>query len=292
MTGSSATTFPVELLRRWVGRTETASETLTPAAAGRFLVTLDELDSEVPPFVDGDPAPTGMHWCIAPPALKSDALGPDGHPVLGGFLPPIENARRMWAGGQIECYRQMRIGTLVERRSTISSVDDKKGRSGDLCFVAVDHQYDDGSGPCVKERQTLVYRPVSQIASDDQKPAAPVSDWNEDGRHEIATTSTLLFRYSALTFNGHRIHYDLPYSTAVEGYDGLVVHGPLQATWMMRLAEARSGRPPARFRYRGRAPLICNRPASLGVDGDDGEMRLSVRDARTGSLTMDAVAAW
>ena len=233
----------IDLLRRWIGRSEEAEELLT------LGTDMDELR-------DGDPAPLGIHWCLGMTTSPAAELGPDGHPALGGFLPPVPFARRMWAGGVIRTVRPPRIGAEVRRRSCVASIAVKEGRSGRLCFVAVDHAYCEQDEVIVSERHHIVYRdPASTGQARPALRCAPAR--LEISAASIQTTPTLLFRYSALTFNGHRIHYDLPYAQEVEGYGGLVVHGPLQATWMLHAAARIAGHPPREFTFRGVQPLIC-----------------------------------
>lgn len=275
----------IDLLRRWVGRSEEAEELLTPALAQRFAATLDTGADELR---DGDSAPLGIHWCLGMAASPAAELGPDGHPALGGFLPPVPFARRMWAGGVIRTVRPLRIGAVVRRRSCVASIDVKEGRSGRLCFVAVDHAYCEQDEVIVSERHDIVYRdPASAGQARPASRSAPARP--EISSKSIQTTATLLFRYSALTFNGHRIHYDLPYAQEVEGYEGLVVHGPLQATWMLHAAARIAGRPPREFTFRGVQPLICGDLARVAADSGDGTLRLSVLNGK-GETTMTAVS--
>lgn len=275
----------LDALRRWVGRSEEAEELLTPALAGRFAATL-QLNGIG--LRAGDPAPIGIHWCIGPPALPAAGLGPDGHPALGGFLPPVPSARRMWAGGVIRTRRSLRIGAMAQRRSRVVSVSVKEGRSGRLCFVAVDHDYLEQGEVVVSERQDIVYRVPS--TQDGRRPLDPVPVRDLQPGPAFETNSTLLFRYSALTFNGHRIHYDLPYARDVEGYDGLVVHGPLQATWLLHEAARRMGNIPCTFAFRGVMPLICGDIARIATKRDGGQLLLRVLNGR-GATTMTAEAS-
>ena len=273
-------------LERWVGRTEEAEELLTPALARRFSATLGEAADGVR---DGGLAPLGIHWCLCAAAAPAAELGRDGHPALGGFLPPVPSARRMWAGGLVRTVRPMRIGAPVRRRSQVASVELKEGRSGRLCFVAVDHTYSEADEVVVSERHDIVYRgPASPSGTPPAPHTAPMHC--QADALTVETTPTLLFRYSALTFNGHRIHYDLPHAQAVEGYEGLVVHGPLQATWMLHAAHRIAGHPPREFAFRGVRPLICGDVARVVAEPGTLPVRLSVLNGR-GETTMTAVAA-
>src|SRR5215213_10868753 len=214
-------------LRGWIGRTEARSDLLTPRLAEAFDATLDE-----PPraYESGDTAPLGIHWCLGNPAVRASGLGRDGHPKREGFMPPVPLPRRMWAAGALGFEAPLIVGLNVTRRTTIASLDLKKGRTGPLFFLELDHLYTQEGLTCVTERQTLVYR-------EDPKPgetagnAAAVAGPAGEVVRTLTPDAVLLFRYSALTFNGHRIHYDLAYAREVEGYPALVVHGPLIATF-------------------------------------------------------------
>ncbi len=274
----------IGVLQDWVGRTEEAEDVLTPALVQRFAAVLDLRGARA---AAGDPAPPGIHWCLAMAALPVAGLGEDGHPALGGFLPPVPSGRRMWAGGIIRTLGPMRIGDTIRRTSRVASVEMKEGRSGPLCFVAVDHTYSDGGAAVVSERHDIVYRGGGQAGEGPQQ--QPSSLPGAETAVTVATTPTLLFRYSALTFNGHRIHYDLPYARDVEGYAGLVVHGPLQATWMLHLARDVLGKVPTYFRFRGVRPLICGDVARIEAMTEASVLRLRVRDSQ-GETTMLAEA--
>lgn len=237
-------------LRTWIGREARAVDLVTPRLAEEFRATFAPHLAE---GRDGE-APLAIHWCLAPAIAPAAGIGPDGHPERGGFLPPVPLPRRMWAGGEVEIHDGLRIGDAVTRRSTIEDVSAKEGRSGALCFVAVRHEYLTERGLAIRERHDIVYRE----AETGQPPPRPREEPRPaDLTWSVDATPVLLFRYSALTFNGHRIHYDLPYATGEEGYAGLVVHGPVQATLLLNAAAALDGRPPRRFRYRGLSPLIA-----------------------------------
>jgi 3-methylfumaryl-CoA hydratase len=247
----------------------------------RFRATFDE-DPEGAPR--GTPAPLCIHWCLAPPVARRSALGVDGHPARGGFLPPVALPRRMWAGGALEFHDRLLVGDKCERVSRITGVEAKNGRTGALCFVTVEHQLSTERGPAIVERHDIVYRGESAAARGQPAPAVEGAR-----REDFPTDATLLFRYSALTFNGHRIHYDPDYAKDQEGYPGLVVHGPLQATRLVRLAADMLGRPPARFAFRGVSPLILGRGAVVcGVEGAEG-LELWMEDGQ-GARTMTATA--
>jgi 3-methylfumaryl-CoA hydratase len=240
-------------LRQWIGRTMAADDIVTPRLVAEYRATLDP---NLAP-VDADEAPLALHWCLAPTITPLATLGPDGHGAKGEFLPPVPLPRRMWAGGSIEFQAPLRIGDQVRRRSTIGDVTVKEGRTGTLCFVSVDHEYSTRRGPALRERHDIVYRETTGAAPKPAGAAEAAEPRQADITRHVEATPTLLFRYSAMTFNGHRIHYDHPYVTAVEGYAGLVVHGPMQATLMFNLAAELGGGVPRTFRYRGVSPLIA-----------------------------------
>ncbi|HZY03098.1 MAG TPA: MaoC family dehydratase N-terminal domain-containing protein, partial [Anaeromyxobacteraceae bacterium] len=210
-------------LTSWVGREERRVDLVSPSHLAAWNATLDRDD----PFPgDGDPAPPGFHWALFPPLTRQSELGPDGHPRRGGFLPPVPLPRRMWAGSRLRFHRPLRVGERVEQRSVVAKVEEKTGRAGPLVFVTVRHLVAGSTGTALEEEQDLVYRGIrGPLPAPPVEPARPGA-W----RRRVVPDDVLLFRYSALTFNGHRIHYDRRYATAAEGYDGLVVHGPLIAT--------------------------------------------------------------
>jgi 3-methylfumaryl-CoA hydratase len=276
---------PVDIgeLQGWIGRTETAQDEITPRLARELRATLDldTLEAE-------GPLPLAVHWCLAPPAAKASLIGPDGHPLRGGFLPPVPLPRRMWAGGEVKFRDPLQVGDKVERRSRIVDVAVKQGRSGVLCFVSVSHEYFTVRGLAVEDRQDIVYRDFNTVTTSTANPGTlPPPEW----RRAMQANPVLLLRYSALTFNGHRIHYDRPYATNVEGYPGLIVHGPLQATLLIEFAASIKDQPPKQFRYRAVQPLfdftqfeMCARPTSGGL-------HLWIQTVE-GAQTMDAQASW
>lgn len=250
-------------LRQWIGREERQSEQLTSALVERFEATLGTSAA----VIDGH-APLAIHWCLTQPAIAAEGLGPDGHPARGGFLPPVPLPRRMWAGGELSFIAPLRTGELVTRISRIADVTHKLGRSGELVFVTIEHDILSGDTVALKERQNIVYRAMDKLAGQ-PAPSEPAVDATAADRSEmVEATTTLLFRYSALTFNGHRIHYDLDYAREREGYQGLVVHGPLQATLLLHMAARMNGnQPPTHFAYRGVAPLVHGGTFSLNAAG-------------------------
>lgn len=285
------TVMDLDQMKSWIGRAETATDVITPKLAALFDATLTP---HLAPASSAG-ASLGIHWCLAPPRTPTGELGSDGHPVKGGFLPPIPLPRRMWAGGEIEFIDELRIGDVTERRSTISGLRATEGRSGLLCFVTVMHEISTERGIAIRERQDIVYREAVRAISP-QSAAAPLEEkqenYSSDLTWSVDASPTLLFRYSALTFNSHRIHYDFPYATEVEGYPGLVVHGPLQATFLLNLAATLYGRTPKRFSYRGVGPVHSGEPIRLAAlrKADSAVECWSTTDR--GTIGMKAEAEW
>ncbi len=269
-------------LRGWIGREEVQSELLTGALVQRFNATFDRTSA----LEDGAPAPLLIHLCLGQPAVPSAELGPDGHPARGGFLPPVPLPRRMWAGGAFHFHAPVRIGEVVTRRSVIEDVTLKHGSTGTLCFVTVTHHIESAGRKVVTERQDIVYR-------DAGAPPRMMPEAADLGAYhrQIAATPTLLFRYSALTFNGHRIHYDAPYVTGTEGYPGLIVHGPMQATLLAQYAADLRGAVPERFTFRSLSPIFDTHDFTLNAR-DDGDAVLLWTAAIGGPVAMDARATW
>jgi 3-methylfumaryl-CoA hydratase len=242
----------------WVGREEQREDRLDPGLARRWCATFD-----LP--APAGAMPQGIHFCLCPPESATADLGEDGHPRRSddarGLLPPIPQPRRMWAGSRIVFHRAVAVGDAVARTSRIASVSEKTGASGALVFVEIDHVTFVGGAPAVEERQTLVYRAAAAADAPLQPPPAgegrfDAASWQ--AHRELVPGETLLFRYSALTFNSHRIHYDLAYARDIERYRGLVVHGPLSASLLLQLAAKRYGdNRLARFAFRGVSPAIA-----------------------------------
>ena len=255
-------------LRQWIGRTTEASDIVTAQLVKGLRATLFMEIGEPKP---GDAAPWTVHWCLAQPVFPMSELSQDGHPTRGGFLPPVPLPRRMWAGGELEFFGALRVGDEMTRTSRIADVTMKTGSTGALCFVSVDHLVTTSRGTAIRERQDIVYR--DHPAAGETPPAPQLAPDGARWTREIHPDPVLLFRYSALTLNGHRIHYDRPYAIEHEGYKGLVVHGPLLATLLLDLL--RRERPEATvaaFSFRAMSPVIdtapffvCGRP-----EGDDG----------------------
>ncbi len=242
----------------WVGRSESNHDRIDVVRANALARTLEDDVARKPlgPIADGDPLPPLWHWIYFWPVVPTHETGVDGHPRRGGFLPPVELPNRMWAGGSLELYRPLKVGAAVERRSTIESVVPKTGRSGSLVFVTVRHDYLSDDETCISERHDIVYREHQSPAANGDSDIAPVWDDGTLWTRTVNPTTLLLFRYSALTFNGHRIHYDRDHARA-EGYPGLIVHGPLTATFLAEhLREKYPNRRLAKFSYRGQRPLF------------------------------------
>ena len=277
----------LDRLRSWIGRSETRGDVASATPVAALSATLDRDDA---PPMPGTEVPPLWHWLYFTPLTRARDLGADGHAKLGGFLPPVPLPRRMWAGGRLTWHAPLHVGEAIERSSRIVSVSHKAGRSGDLVFVVVRHEVRNAQGLALTEEHDIVYRPLAQPGD----PAAAPQPAPADARwaREITPDPVLLFRYSALTFNGHRIHYDRSYVTEVEGYPGLVVHGPLIATLLVDLV--RRERPGARLRsfaFRAVRPTFDLYPLRVnGQPSDDGQkVQLWAQD-HEGWLTMQAEA--
>jgi 3-methylfumaryl-CoA hydratase len=280
-------------LQTWQGRSETIEDLITPAPLRALSATLDR-DDALP--VAGTELPPLWHWLFFLPHHRQSEIGPDGHAKRGGFLPPVPLPRRMWAGGRLQWHTPLKVGDAVKRVSTIQSVTHKSGRTGDLLFVLVKHEVFNAHGLCLTEEHDIVYRPAALPTDPVPAPIAasslaePGDMWTRD----VVPDDVLLFRYSALTFNGHRIHYDRKYVTQVEGYPGLIVHGPLIATWLVDLVRRHTDRPIRRFEFKALRPTFeCADQRHVRVSGQlqaDGQhLRLWAQD-HEGWLTMQATA--
>jgi len=253
----------LEYLQTWVGRTETDRQLIDTRTIAQMAGTLG-LDRV---FTVGDVLPMPWHWLFFTPVPHAALTGDDGHPVRGGFLPPVLLPRRMWAGSQVSCHQALRVGDTVNRVSRVKKVTAKSGRTGQLVFVTVEHQiYSESEELLITESQDLVYREPGTIPTtttntspDPYKPPLAVQ-WSES----VVPDPVLLFRYSALTFNGHRIHYDRDYAVNVEGYPGLVVHGPLTVSMLLKLMYRHLGDVGIKsFSFRGSRPLFDTDAFSL-----------------------------
>ena len=284
----------LEYLRGWVGRSE-ALEDRCEAARVRQLAA--SLDLDPAPFVDGAELPPLWHWIFTTPLSPLREAGPDGHPARGGFLPPVPLPRRMWAGSQLEWLRAPRLGEALRRESKVESVDMKQGKSGTLVFARVRHEWTSGAELLMREGQDIVYRDAPPAAR--AKPNAPAGGpvWREPlganpARCALVPNDVLLFRYSALTFNSHRIHYDRRYCLEVEGYPGLVVHGPLMATVMATLAWLQAGRrTPRAYSFRAQAPVFDAEAITVHAAADKSSARTEVRKA-DGTIAQAGEMTW
>ena len=260
----------------YIGRTETKEDVVWPLLVRGMAATLGVPEPErvLPPL---------WHWTLFQDWVPPEGIGPDGHPRRGGFLPPVHDLpRRMWAGGRLVFHAPLTVGEKVTRTSTIQSVVEKQGASGRLVFVTVSHEIVGMGGPAITEEQDLVYRGTEGSAVKAGMPVAPVASV---AARTVRPDPVLLFRYSALTGNGHRIHYDADYVRNVEGYPGLIVHGPLQATWLCALA----GEGVRHFSFRGQRPAFGGNSLVLEAWNENNSLRLRSRD-ETGAVCMTAEA--
>jgi 3-methylfumaryl-CoA hydratase len=246
-------------LQRWIGKTESATDEVTPTPIALLAATLD-LDAEPP--LAGVEVPPLWHWVYFPEIRRHSELREDGHAKLGGFLPPVPLPRRMWAGGRLEFHTGLKVGETYQRTSRIADVQLKQGRTGNLVFVTVRLEIANEKGLALAEEQDLVYRENAKPGelAPRPHPAPKESTWERT----IRPDDVLLFRYSALTFNAHRIHYDRRFATETEGYPGLVVHGPLIATLLVELLRRNMpGAQITRFAFRSVSPLFDVAPLAL-----------------------------
>ena len=257
---------------RWIGRSVVKDDVITQRLVAEYRATMAPFLFDPP---QSDDCPPGLHWGLAPATPGIDQCSPDGSEARGDFLPPMPLPRRMWAGGSIETLQPLRIGQQVRRISTISDIKRRDGKTGPLFLVSVTHEFIGDGALLLRERQDLVFRhATSQLAMPQEVKAASEGDWRVDA------TPLLLFRFSAFTFNGHRIHYDRPYA-AEEGYPGLVVHGPMQAALMLNLASAKLRAVPARFDYRCIAPLFGGSTFGVSFDAVSATSRIIRHDGTT-----------
>jgi 3-methylfumaryl-CoA hydratase len=273
-------------LNDWLGRVSESHDTIVTTPVKAMSATLDR-DDPVPAI--GEVLPPLWHWLYFLPTERQSAIGPDGHPKRGGFLPPVPLPRRMWAGGRFEFRQPLRIGQAVQRTSRIADISCKQGRSGALVFVRVRHEISNDEGIALTEEHDIVYRDPPQPGAAPERPQAAPTD--EQFSRTITPDPVLLFRYSALTFNGHRIHYDRSYVTEVEGYPGLIVHGPLIATLLVDLL--RRERPDARlarFAFKAVSPLFDTAPFGVCGRFDDAETATLWARGPQGQLAMQANA--
>jgi 3-methylfumaryl-CoA hydratase len=287
MSGDAVTQIDLEALRRWIGRSERYVDTVTPRLVASLRATLEGVDCGLEP--EERSVPHCIHWCLAPEVFPISALGCDGHGVRGGLLPPAPLSRRMWAGGEVVFAESVQLGDEVVRVSRIEDVRLKEGASGTLCFITLRHELSTARGLAVTERQDIVYRGLSAggASAGHKSVKRPEPRWER----RITCGPVRLFRYSALTFNSHRIHYDADYCRNQEQYPGLVVQGPLQASLLLEFAASiRQGQRPRSLTFRAVAPLFAGE-VQLGATDSQGGLELYVSDAN-GRPTMIASASW
>lgn len=265
---------------KWIGHRERRNEVVSERQLAHFRATFAGHLAEMA-------VPPGFHWTMVPDLVEPADLGRDGHPKTGIFFPALPLPRRMWAGGELEFAAPFAAGENVIRDSIVSDIKFKEGNSGSLGFVTINNLWSVNAAARVKERQDIVYREEPKPGSVARP--APAEPWQTDFSSTLTPDPVLLFRYSALTFNGHRIHYDRPYATDVEGYEGLVVHGPMQALLLLNIAASMFSALPSKFRYRGIAPLICGKTIALEARKTGEGLDLRVRTA-DGIVTMSAQA--
>ena len=275
----------VDRLEDWIGRTEQVDDALAPWPSQAVAAMLD--DASPSPGTNGELPPL-WQWFYFLGTVPQSRLSADGHPERGGFLPPVPLPRRMFAGARMQFAKPLVLGRPATRHGIIRDVVTKEGRSGKLTFVTVGYEFRQDGKLCIEEEQDIVYRePGEPVPAPRPVNAAALPD--DTWVREFEADSRLLFRFSALTFNAHRIHYDRPYAEAEEGYPGLIVHGPLTAVLLARLVAAHTDRRITAFRFRGKAPLFDLHPFRLvgRPDGDRVELEVRGPDGRT---TQEATA--
>ena len=276
-----------EPISNWLGRQETLEETLAAGPAQGLAATLNLNPADF--ASDGAVLPPVWNWLYFLPRAPSHQIGPDGHPKRGGFLPPITLARRMWAGSRCRFHQDLCVGERATKTSTILKISEKQGRAGTLFFVTVGHTIHVGPNLAYEEEQDIVYMDIPQVFKPPEPVALPPCTW----QHAVALDPVLLFRFSALTFNGHRIHYDRDYAMGVENYPGLVVHGPLQAILAFHYGcLEQAGRKPQAFRFKGVRPVFDF--DSLTVNGATYDATSTNIYAANGdqNVTMEAQMTW
>lgn len=276
----------VDGLKSWIGNDEIAFDEVSQSLEARFRATLDE-DPGNPQ--KGEIASSGLHWALAPAVVKSSLLGKDSHPKKGEFLPPVPLPRRMWAGCRTHFLKPLKIGDLVKKRSSVVDINLKDGKSGLLCFVTANYEFFVDDQLMIKEDHDLVYRDYNK----EDKTIFVKNDLpfiKSDYEEKIFAHPTMLFRYSAITFNGHRIHYDYPYSTEEEGYKDLVFHGPLQATLMLRAAEKYKKAKVKSFSHRGVAPVYANDDLIINIENKPNDSLNCFTSTKDAGMTMKAEA--
>jgi 3-methylfumaryl-CoA hydratase len=295
---SRVESFPMVDMKRaedWVGRTEERWGCLTPQLAGMLKAAVSH-----PRSLDRDTRRTALlprlwHWAAFPEFVPLSELGEDGHPKLGGFLPPLDFKRRMWAAGKLSFSGSLRVGERLRRQSEILAVTPKSGGTGEMVFVRVKHMIEGENGAFIEEEQDIVYLHIPEAYT---PPKRMPEIENPDFDETVPINEARLFRFSAATFNAHRIHYDLPYAREVEKYPALVTHGPMQAIMLMDAATRHAGEPPVRFRFRGVHPMFHDHDLRVQGKRDHGSRTMELgtaapaKDGQGGYLGMTAEAGW
>ena len=278
----------IDELKTWIGSSEESVDEVSISLEKRFKATLD-LDPGNP--AKGDEASSGIHWTLAPAVVRSSLLGKDSHPEKGSFLPPVPLPRRMWAGCETEFFSPLYIGDIVTKKSTIVDIIIKNGKSGLLCFVKAKYEFFVESHLIIEEYHDIVYRELQPI---DKSKVTKINLPNFVSSYEenFFAHPTTLFRYSAITFNGHRIHYDYPYSTKEEGYKDLVFHGPLQATLLLRAAEKFKKVKAKKFVHKGIAPVFANNDLLINIEDTNNGLINCYTSTKDAGLTMKAEATF
>jgi 3-methylfumaryl-CoA hydratase len=274
----------LEHWRRWIGHSETMAEVMDAARARALQATLGD---PARPLADGDALPPLWQWIYFWHAVPAAELDADGHPARGGFMPPVDLPQRVWAGCRMTLHRPLRLGRAASRRATVTDVQAKHARSGPVVIVTLRQVYGDGDGDCIAEDVDIAYRPT---ARDDEPPPGAPAPGDAHWQWRLTPDAALLFRYSALTFNAHRIHYDRDYAVGVARYPGLLVHGPLLATLMAELV--RRERPAMglrTFSCRARRPCMVDAPLTVAGRLQGAGAALWVGD-QAGALAMSGEA--
>lgn len=274
-------------LGAWIDRSDTTEGGISAQKSRLIHAVLGTKDKDAP--TQGQIMPHLWHWYAFPPTNSMEELAEDGHPRVGDFMPPVRLNRRMWAGGNIEFLAPLHVGEPMKRRTTIADVKEKSGAAGDIVVVSLDHEIHGTNGLAVLERQDIVYLQIPDAYTPPKKLAAPSAP---DIQKSTEISTPLMFRYSSITFNAHRIHYDLPYTQEVEHYPDLLVHGPLQAQLLMNMATQERGAPPKMFAYRGVHPLFAGDALSLRVVKKTSSEWALTTNANESHQTMQANAMW
>ncbi len=274
-------TQDLEKLKEWIGNKESDVDYVTVPAVHRLAATLDRAD---PMPKMGDPLPVGWHQILFPRVVRQSQIGADGHPERGDFLPPVPLPRRMFAGKRTTFHADLRVGDEVRRDSVIQAVNLKQGRTGQMVFVTIKTDITGPRGLAITEEQDVVYREAAPGGTPPQppQPAPGRAVWSR----VVTPDPVMLFRYSALTFNGHRIHYDLPYVTQVEGYPGLVMNGGLTTLLAFELARTHASTPIHYIASRNVRALFANQPITIA-----GEPSADNKTAKLWALNADGALA-